>query len=331
MNYNAKKDRYDKMKYNRCGNSGLMLPAISLGLWHNFGDVDNYENSKEMIITAFDLGITHFDLANNYGPPAGSAEKTFGRILKEVLAPYRDEIIVSSKAGYVMWPGPYGNFGSRKSMMASINQSLERTGLDYFDIFYSHRPDPDTPIEETMGALADMVKSGKTLYVGLSNYNPKQTKEAVRVLNDLGIKPLIHQPSYSMFNRWIEDGLQDVLKDEGMGSIVFSPLAQGMLTSKYLKGIPKGSRADKENTFLKETDITKEKLSQIQDLQGIAASRNQSLAQMALSWVLREEKITSVIIGASKKEQIIENVKALENLEFSKEDLELIDEILKSV
>ena len=331
MDYIAKKDRYDKMKYNRCGISGLMLPAISLGLWHNFGDVDNYENCKEMITTAFDLGITHFDLANNYGPPAGSAEKTFGRILKEVLAPYRDEIIVSSKAGYVMWPGPYGNFGSRKSMMASIDQSLERTGLDYFDIFYSHRPDPDTPIEETMGALADMVKSGKALYVGLSNYNPEQTKEAVRVLNGLGIKPLIHQPSYSMFNRWIEDGLQDVLKDEGMGSIVFSPLAQGMLTSKYLKEIPKGSRADKKNTFLKETDITKEKLRKIHDLQDIAVSRDQSLAQMALAWVLREEKVTSVIIGASKKEQIIENVQALENLEFSKKELDQIDEVLKKV
>lgn len=328
MNYKAKKERYDTMKYNRCGRSGLMLPALSLGLWHNFGDVDNYENSKDMILTAFDLGITHFDLANNYGPPAGSAEKTFGRILKEDLAPYRDEIIVSSKAGYEMWPGPYGNFGSRKYIMASIEQSLERTGLDYFDIFYSHRPDPNTPIEETMGALADLVKSGKTLYVGLSNYNPEQTKEAVSVLKSLGIKPLIHQPSYSMFNRWIEDGLQDVLKEEGIGSIVFSPLAQGMLTNKYLKGIPKGSRADKENTYLKNSDITEEKLKQVQKLQEIAESRKQSLAQMALAWVLRKEKVTSVIIGASRKEQIIENVKALDNLDFSERELTQIDEIL---
>ena len=329
MNYIAKNNRYETMKYNRCGSSGLRLPAMSLGLWHNFGDVDNYENSKEMIKTAFDLGITHFDLANNYGPPAGSAEKTFGRILKEDLGPYRDEIIISSKAGYEMWPGPYGNFGSRKSMMASIDQSLKRTGLDYFDIFYSHRPDPNTPIRETMGALADMVKSGKALYVGLSNYDPKQTKEAVKVLRELGVQPLIHQPSYSMFNRWIEDELQDVLKDEGMGSIVFSPLAQGMLTSKYLKGIPKGSRADKENTYLKKDDITKEKLDQIKKLQDIALSRYQSLAQMALSWVLRNDKVTSVIIGASKKEQIIENVKALDKLEFSEKELKKIDEILE--
>lgn len=330
MKYIAKKERYDKMKYTRCGSSGLMLPALSLGLWHNFGDVDNYENSKEMIKTAFDLGITHFDLANNYGPPAGSAEKTFGRILKEELGPYRDEIIVSSKAGYEMWPGPYGNFGSRKSMMASIDQSLKRTGLDYFDIFYSHRPDPDTPIDETMGALADMVKSGKTLYVGLSNYNPVQTQEAVAVLKKLGIKPLIHQPSYSMFNRWIEKELQDVLKEEGMGTIVFSPLAQGMLTDKYLKGIPKGSRADKENTYLNKDAITKEKLKQVEELQKIAKTRNQSLAQMALSWVLRKDKVTSVIIGASKKEQIIENVQALDNLEFSEEELKNIDKILNS-
>ncbi|UJF16452.1 L-glyceraldehyde 3-phosphate reductase [Jeotgalibaca sp. MA1X17-3] len=329
MNYNAKQNRYENMKYNRCGSSGLMLPAMSLGLWHNFGDVDSYENSKEMVTTAFDLGITHFDLANNYGPPAGSAEKTFGRILKKELASYRDEMIISSKAGYEMWLGPYGNFGSRKSMMASLDQSLERTGLDYFDIFYSHRPDPDTPIEETMGALADIVKRGKALYVGISNYNAEETKEAVKVLKDLGVNPLIHQPSYSMFDRWIEDGLQDVLKDEGLGSIAYSPLAQGMLTSKYLKGIPKDSRADKENTFLEKSDITKEKLSQIQNLQDLAVSRNQSLAQMALAWVLRKDKVTSVIIGASKKEQIIENVKALENLEFSEKELEDINQILK--
>ena len=330
MNYKAKKERYDTMKYNRCGKSGLMLPAISLGLWHNFGDVDNYENSKDMILTAFDLGITHFDLANNYGPPAGSAEKTFGRILKEELAPYRDEIIVSSKAGYEMWPGPYGNFGSRKYLMTSLDQSLKRTGLDYFDIFYSHRPDPNTPIEETMGALADMVKSGKALYVGLSNYNPEQTKEAVGVLKSLGIKPLIHQPSYSMFNRWIEDGLQDVLKEEGMGSIVFSPLAQGLLTKKYLNGIPESSRAHKENTHLKKSAITEEKLEQVQKLQEISTSRNQTLAQMALAWVFRKDKVTSVIIGASRKEQIIENVKALDNLDFSERELTQIDEILKN-
>lgn len=328
MEYKADEKRYDKMIYNRCGKSGLKLPAISLGLWHNFGEVDTYKNSCEMVTRAFDLGITHFDLANNYGPPPGSAETTFGKIFKENLKPYRDEIIVSSKAGYEMWPGPYGDYGSRKSMVASLDQSLQRTGLDYFDIFYSHRPDPDTPIEETMGALADIVKSGKALYVGISNYSDKQTKEASTVLKGMGVKCLIHQPSYSMFNRWIEDGLQDVLEEEGIGSIVFSPLSQGLLTDKYLKGIPEGSRADKAHGYLKKEVITKEKVAQIQALHDMATERNQSLAQMALAWVLRENRVTSVLIGASNPRQIEENIKALENICFTKEELKTINKIL---
>lgn len=329
--YKANDQRYDTMTYNRCGKSGIKLPAISLGLWHNFGGVDTYETSRSMVTSAFDLGITHFDLANNYGPPPGSAESTFGKILKEDLGSYRDEIIVSSKAGYEMWPGPYGDFGSRKSLMASLDQSLRRMGLDYVDIFYSHRPDPDTPIEETMGALADIVKQGKALYVGISNYNAKQTKEAYKVLKEMGVRCLINQSSYSMLNRWIEDGLQDVLEDKKIGSIVFCPLAQGLLTSKYLKGIPEGSRADKAHSFLKKDTITKERLEQIQGLQAIAMSRNQSLAQMALAWVLRDNKVTSALIGASRVSQIEENVKALNNLQFAQEELEMIRNILMSV
>ena len=329
MIYKANEKRYDTMVYNNCGKSGLKLPAISLGLWHNFGGVDSYENSRQMVRGAFDLGITHFDLANNYGPPPGSAETTFGKIMKDDLAAYRDEIIVSSKAGYKMWPGPYGDYGSRKSLMASLDQSLQRTGLDYVDIFYSHRPDPNTPIEETMGALADIINQGKALYVGISNYSAEQSKEASKVLKEMGVRCLIHQPSYSMLNRWIEDGLQDVLQEEGVGSIVFCPLAQGLLTDKYLKGIPEGSRADKPHGFLKKDAITKERLEQVQALQNMALIRNQSLAQMALAWVLRDNKVTSALIGASHISQIQENVKALDNLKFSEEELKDIDEILK--
>lgn len=327
MSYKAKDTRYDHMIYNRCGKSGLQLPAISLGLWHNFGDVDLYENGRAMVRRAFDLGITHFDLANNYGPPPGSAETTFGRILKDDLMPYRDELIISSKAGYDMWPGPYGNFGSRKYLIASLDQSLKRMGIDYVDIFYSHRPDMETPLEETMGALADIVKSGKALYAGISNYDAKRTKEASKILRSMGVPCLIHQPSYSIFNRWIEEGLQDVLKEEGIGSIAFSPLAQGLLTSKYLNDIPKDSRAAKEHGYLQKDAITKERIEQIRALQEIAQKRGQSLAQMALAWVLRDKKVTTVLIGASRVSQIEENIKALDNLVFTKAELERIDTI----
>ncbi len=330
MDYKANEKRYDHMTYNRCGKSGLKIPAISLGLWHNFGDVDNYANSREIVTRAFDLGITHFDLANNYGPPPGSAEMTFGRILKNDLKSYRDEILISSKAGYEMWPGPYGDYGSRKSLMASLDQSLQRMGLNYVDIFYSHRPDPNTPIEETMGALADIVKQGKALYVGISNYTAEQTKEASKVLKGMGVNCLIHQPSYSMFNRWIEDGLQDVLEDEGIGSIVFCPLAQGLLTDKYIKGIPAGSRADKAHSFLKKDAITPDKIVQIQALQEIALKRGQSLAQMAIAWVLRENRVTSALIGASRPSQVEENIKATQNIVFSQEELLAINKILGS-
>lgn len=317
------------MKYNRCGKSGILLPAISLGLWHNFGEITSFENSREMIKTAFDLGITHFDLANNYGPPYGSAEETFGRILNKDLKNYRDELIISSKAGYDMWPGPYGDHGSRKYLVASLDQSLKRMGLDYVDIFYHHRPDPETPIEETMTALDHIVRQGKALYVGLSNYNAKQTEEAVKILKELGTPCLIHQASYSMFNRWIENGLQDVLKEEGVGTIAFMPLQQGLLTNKYLKEIPKDSRAASSSKFLHESDITEEKINKVRELNEIALERGQSLAQMALAWVLREGRVTSALIGASRPSQIIENVQAINNIEFSKEELELIEKILK--
>jgi L-glyceraldehyde 3-phosphate reductase len=316
------------MKYNRCGNSGLKLPAISLGLWHNFGGVDVYENSRAMIHSAFDLGITHFDLANNYGPPPGSAEETFGRILKSDFAGYRDEMIISTKAGYTMWPGPYGDFASKKYLVASLDQSLKRMGLEYVDIFYSHRPDPETPIEETMTALDLIVRQGKALYIGISSYNSEQTKAALTVLKRLGTPCLIHQPSYSMFNRWVEDDLQSALENEGVGSIAFCPLAQGLLTNRYISGIPSDSRASKPTSFLKADSITEDKLQKIRLLNDIAASRGQSLAQMSLAWVLREGRITSALIGASKVSQIEENVSALNNLEFSKEELYKIDKIL---
>ena len=328
MVYQAAENRYESMKYNRSGRSGLLLPAVSLGLWHNFGGVDTYENGQAMLKRAFDLGITHFDLANNYGPPPGSAEEMFGRILKTDFAPYRDEMIISSKAGYTMWPGPYGDWGSRKYLISSLDQSLKRMGLDYVDIFYSHRPDPNTPLEETMGALDSIVRQGKALYVGISNYGAEQASEAIKILNQLGTPLLIHQPKYSMFNRWIEDGLQDVLQENGVGSIAFSPLAQGLLTNKYLKGIPADSRAASSTGFLREEHVTSEVLNRVQKLNEIATERGQSLSQMALAWVLRGEKVTSVLIGASRVSQIEENVAALNNLDFSEEELARIEDIL---
>ena len=328
MTYLADDKRYDTMKYRRLGNSGLLLPAISLGLWHNFGDVDNYINMKNMVTKAFDLGITHFDIANNYGPNPGSAEKNFGRIMKEELMPYRDELIISSKAGYTMWPGPYGDHGSKKYLVASLDQSLNRLGLDYVDIFYHHRPDPDTNLEESLMTLDLIVRQGKALYVGLSNYNAEQTAKAVRIFKELRTPFVIHQPRYNMFDRWVEDGLLDVLKDAGAGSIAFVPLAQGVLTNKYLKGIPEDSRANKPTAALKVKDITEEKLEKVRKLNDLAAERGQSLAQMAIVWVLRES-VTSALIGASKVEQIVENVKALDHMEFTAEELNRIEEILK--
>ncbi|GHI01129.1 L-glyceraldehyde 3-phosphate reductase [Neobacillus kokaensis] len=329
MVYQAAENRYESMKYNRSGRSGLQLPAVSLGLWHNFGGVDSFENGRAMLRKAFDLGITHFDLANNYGPPAGSAEEMFGQVLKKDFAPYRDEMIISTKAGYYMWPGPYGEWGSRKNLISSLDQSLKRMGLDYVDIFYSHRPDPNTPLEETMAALDSVVRQGKALYVGISNYSAEQTAQAIEILNRLGTPLLIHQPSYSMFNRWIEDGLQDVLGENGVGSIAFSPLAQGLLTTKYLTGIPADSRAAKPTGFLQENQITPELVARVQRLNELAGERGQSLSQMALAWVLRGGKVTSVLIGASKVSQIEENVAALNNLDFTEDELNLIDEILK--
>ncbi|MGB5782002.1 MAG: L-glyceraldehyde 3-phosphate reductase [Eudoraea sp.] len=329
MKYTANNKRYDKMKYNRCGNSGLLLPAISLGLWHNFGGIDVYENGRNMVRRAFDLGITHFDLANNYGPPYGSAEETFGRILKSDLKSYRDEMIITSKAGYDMWPGPYGEWGSRKYLIASCDQSLKRMGLEYVDIFYSHRPDPNTPLEETMMALDQIVRSGKALYAGISSYNPEQSQQAINILKDLGTPCLVHQPSYSMFNRWVEDGLLDVLEKNGVGSVVFSPLFQGLLTNKYLKGIPEGSRASKADSYLQSTDITPEKIVKIKRLNEIAESRGQKMAQLALAWVLRDKRVTSVIIGASKVSQIEDAVGILDKMEFTTEELQLIEEILR--
>jgi L-glyceraldehyde 3-phosphate reductase len=326
MNYNAKDSRYDSMMYNRCGKWGLKLPAVSLGLWHNFGGVDTLENGRAMLRHAFDLGITHFDLANNYGPPPGSAEENFGRIMKQDFGAYRDELVISSKAGYDMWPGPYGEWGSRKYLIASLDQSLKRMGLEYVDIFYSHRPDPDTPLEETMGALDQIVRSGKALYVGISNYPADMTKEAARILKELGTPCLIHQPKYSMFERWVEDGLLDVLEEEGIGCIPFSPLAQGLLTDRYLKGIPEGSRATREVFLRKEHVETAH--DKIVKLNEIALKRGQSLAQMALAWVLKDKRITSVLIGASSVKQIDDNVETLKNIVFSDEELKLIEEVL---
>ena len=325
--YLANEQRYQAMQYRRCGQSGIQLPAISLGLWHNFGGVDVFENGRAMVRRAFDLGITHFDLANNYGPPPGSAESNFGEILRLDLKPYRDELVISTKAGYDMWPGPYGDWGSRKYLLASLDQSLKRMGLEYVDIFYSHRPDPETPVEETMQALDQAVRSGKALYAGISSYDAKQTATAVRILRELGTPCLIHQPRYSMFDRWVEDGLLDVLGSEGIGAIAFTPLAQGLLTDRYLQGVPAGSRASKA-VFLKTSDITEGRLKQIRALNKLAAERGQSLAQMALAWVLRDGRMTSALIGASRVEQIEQNVAALANLAFSEDELGQIDSIL---
>jgi L-glyceraldehyde 3-phosphate reductase len=331
MSYKPADNRYDKMKYNRCGRSGLLLPAISLGLWHNFGDVDDYDTARAMVHRAFNLGITHFDLANNYGPPAGSAEKNFGKILKAGLRSYRDELIISTKAGYLMWPGPYGDWGSRKYLLASLDQSLKRLGLDYVDIFYSHRPDPSTLLYETMSALDSAVRQGKAIYAGISNYKPDQTTEAAKILRQLGTPCLIHQPRYSMFDRWVEDGLLDVLEKEGIGCICFSPLAQGLLTDKYLKGIPADSRAGKPHGFLRPEQVTEPILKKVRALNGLAAQRSQTLPQMALAWLLKDSRVTSVLAGASRIEHIEQNIAALNNLQFTPEELTCIDDILKKV
>lgn len=329
MNYTPSSDRYKSMQYNKCGRSGLYLPPVSLGLWHNFGGNDIFENSRKMLWHAFDKGITHFDLANNYGPPEGSAEITMGRVLASDFKAYRDEMIISTKAGYLMWPGPYGDGGSRKYLISSLDQSLKRMNLKYVDIFYSHRPDENTPIEETVSALVDIVKQGKALYIGLSNYKPQQTVKAVELLKQNGIDCLIHQPRYSMFDRWVENGLLDVLEEKGMGCIVFSPLAQGLLTDRYLHGIPAGSRASKAH-FLKPENITPEKLDKIRKLNAIAVKREQTLAQMALAWVLKDPRVTSVLVGASSVQQIDDNLKALENTSFDSDVLIEIDAILNS-
>ena len=325
--YQAEETRYDQMEYIHCGKSGLKLPRLALGLWHNFGSSDSLENQKALLCGAFDRGITHFDIANNYGPIAGAAEENFGRILKSNLSAYRDELIISTKAGYGMWKGPYGDWGSRKYLMASIDQSLKRLGLDYVDIFYHHRPDPETPLEDTMGALSDMVHQGKALYVGISNYNAEQTKRVVQVLRENGTPCLIHQMKYSMFNRAPENGLLAVLKEEGVGSIAFCPLAQGLLTDKYLHGIPDGSRATK-SVFLHESDVTPQVIDKVSRLNEVAARRGQTLAQMALSWVLRENQVTTVLIGASKVKQIEDNVKIIGHLDFSEEEILTIEKIL---
>jgi L-glyceraldehyde 3-phosphate reductase len=328
--YSPSHMRYDTMQYNRCGRSGLKLPAISLGLWHNFGGVDSFENGRAIVRRAFDLGISHFDLANNYGPPYGSAEETFGRILQKDLGPFRDELILSSKAGWDMWPGPYGNWGSRKYLVASLNQSLKRMGLEHVDIFYHHRPDPETPLEETMGALDQIVRQGKALYVGISSYDAERTRRAAEILRDLGTPCLIHQPVYNLFNRWIEADLLGVLEEEGIGCIVFSPLAQGLLTDKYLQGIPAGSRASKPDSYLQPEDITEAKLAKVRALNLLALERDQTLAQMALAWNLRHGAMTSVLVGASQPSQIEESVAALARLSFTPEELEAIDRILES-
>ena len=325
-NYVAAENRYEKMHYRRTGNSGLLLPELSLGLWHNFGDNDNFKNGRNILKCAFDNGITHFDLANNYGPSPGAAEENFGKILKKDFKNYRDELIISSKAGYGMWPGPYGDNGSKKYLISSLDQSLQRMNLEYVDIFYHHRPDPETPLEETMGALDLMVKQGKALYVGLSNYQPSEAEKAFEILKDLGTRCLIHQPKYNIFDRWIEDGLLNLLKISGVGSICFSPLAQGILTDKYLSGLPKNSRAIKESPFLTSNQVL-ETLPKIIALNKIAKDRNQTLAQMAISWILKDNRITSVLIGASKTEQILDSVKAIENTQFSEEELNKINEI----
>lgn len=331
MSYEANTSRYKNMPYRRCGKSGLMLPALSLGLWHNFGAIDNLENARAILQLAFDSGITHFDLANNYGPPAGSAEETFGKIFKDDFKKYRDELVISTKAGWGMWEGPYGDHGSKKYLVASLDQSLKRMGLDYVDIYYHHRPDPNTPLEETMGALDLIVRQGKALYVGISSYSATETEAAIKVLNGLGTKCLIHQPRYSMFDRWVENGLLDVLGKEGIGCIPFSPLEQGLLTNKYLNGIPADSRAasHRGNGAMEENAITPEKIEKVIKLNEIAISRGQNLAQMALSWILKDERITTVLIGVSKPAQVTDSINCLANTSFSNEELLKIKNILE--
>jgi L-glyceraldehyde 3-phosphate reductase len=332
MSYSASKKRYDSMQYNRCGHSGIKLPAISLGLWHNFGNADDPKKARKIIRSAFDSGVTHFDLANNYGPPPGEAEKVFGKILKENFRSYRDEIIISSKAGYYMWPGPYGEWGSKKYLVASLDQSLKRMGLDYVDIFYHHRPDPDTPMEETMTALDLIVRQGKALYVGVSSYTAEQTKRASGMLKQLGTPCLIHQPRYSMFERWVEDGLMDVLGHEGIGCIAFSPLAQGLLTDKYLKGIPVDSRVGRGlgNGAITNESISEAVISRVHRLNELAQQRGQSLAQMAIAWVLKDKRVTSVVTGVSSPAQLKDNIDSLKNTSFTKEELKSIEVILTS-
>lgn len=329
MTYIPSAQRYATMEYRRCGNSGLKLPALSLGLWHNFGHVDVLENSRQILHDAFDAGVTHFDLANNYGPPPGSAEENFGKILHEDFRGYRDELIISSKAGYKMWEGPYGEWGSRKYLISSLDQSLRRMKLDYVDIFYSHRPDPNTPLEETMGALDAIVRQGKALYVGISNYETQEAARAIEILNQLGTPCLIHQPKYSMFVRWVEESLLDLLEQQGVGCIPFSPLAQGLLTNKYLKGIPENSRVAKPHGFLKEGDLTPERLEQIRQLNDLAQQRGQSLAQMALAWLLKDPRVTSVLIGASTPAQLADSLQCMQNTQFSQDELAQIEAILK--
>ncbi len=327
MNFEAAPERYHAMPYGRCGRSGLLLPRLALGLWHNFGEPDAPAISRKLLYRAFDLGITHFDLANNYGPPPGSAEIFFGSVMKQDFKRYRDEMIIATKAGYRMWPGPYGEWGSRKYLIASLNQSLRRMGIDYVDIFYSHRPDPDTPLEETCSALADMVRQGKTLYVGISSYTPEQTFHAAEMLREMGTPCLVHQPSYNLFNRWVEDGLLETLSNQGMGCVAFSPLAQGLLTNRYLQGIPSGSRAAKMHGFLK-ADAVREKLPAIEKLHTMASRRGQTLSQMALAWVLRRPEVTAALIGASSVAQLEENVKCLDQLQFTDEELVSFDKVI---
>ena len=326
-NYQANENRYQKMLYRRCGKSGILLPALSLGLWHNFSFADDFQNARSIMQTAFDNGITHFDLANNYGPPYGGAETNFGRIFKKDFKPYRDELLISTKAGYDMWPGPYGNNGSRKYLISSLDQSLKRMDLDYVDIFYHHRPDPDTPLEETMAALDHIVRQGKALYVGLSNYRAPEAAKAFQILKELGTPCLIHQPRYNMLDRWVEEGLLDALEENGVGSIVFSPLRQGVLTNKYLNGFPEDSRAVKDGRYLK-TNQVEETLDQVRQLNLIAEKRGQTMAQMAIAWLLKDVRVTSVLLGASRSSQILDSIKALENLQFDTQTLQKIETIL---
>lgn len=327
--YSAAPDRYDQMTFRRCGRSGLKLPVLSVGLWHNYGHTDNLENARHILRTSFDHGITHFDLANNYGPPFGAAEENFGRLFRQDWAPYRDELILSTKAGWDMWPGPYGNFGSRKYLIASLDQSLRRMGVDYVDIFYHHRPDPETPLEETMGALDQIVRQGKALYVGISQYSAEDTARAAAILRSMGTPLLIHQPRYSMMDRWVEGGLLDTIETEGVGAIAFSPLEQGILTDKYLHGFPENSRAVRDGRYLQKEKIAPEKLEKVRQLNDIALSRNQTLAQMAIAWLLKDQRITSVLVGASSPEQMLDNIGTVKNLGFEQEELSRIEGILR--